>query len=146
MTALDLDLARILTCALIGGFGDENGVLVLGPSVDVVDEVGPVVRVVDPLPAEGQLVVAAIFGSGFLDPGQPRVEPVRGARVVVDEVDLALLGVGLLPVGRQRPERVESVVGYIVGRVRVTRVSPVRPRTPGLRCTCAAARSLGAVT
>jgi len=54
---------------LIGSFGNEDGVLVLCPAVDVVDEVGAVVGVVDPFPAEGQLVVAAVLRPRLLNPG-----------------------------------------------------------------------------
>ena len=44
----------------------------------MVDVVGPVVRVVDPLPAEGQLVLLAVLGALLLDPGESGVQPVRG--------------------------------------------------------------------
>ena len=67
-----------LTGGLIGGLGNQHGVLVLGLPVDVVDVVGPVVRVVDPLPAEGQLVLLAVLGALLLDPGESGVQPVRG--------------------------------------------------------------------
>ena len=56
----------------------------------MVDVVGAVVRVVDALPPERQLVVVALLGPLLLHPRQPRVQPVRRARVVVDEVRLAL--------------------------------------------------------
>ena len=45
----------------------------------MVDVVRPIVRVVYPLPAEGELVLLAVLGPLLLDPGQPRVQPVRGA-------------------------------------------------------------------
>ena len=63
---------------MIGSFGDQDRVLVLSLPVDVVDVVGPVVRVVYPLPPEGQLVLLAVLGSLLLYPGQSRVQPVRG--------------------------------------------------------------------
>ena len=68
-----------LTSRLVGSLGNEDRVLVLRPSVDVVNVVGAVVGVVDPLPAEGQLPLVAVLGPLLLHPGQPWVEPVRGA-------------------------------------------------------------------
>ena len=47
--------------------------------VDVVDIIGAVVRVVYPLPAEGELVLVAVLWPLLLHPRQPGVEPVRGA-------------------------------------------------------------------
>ncbi len=61
------------------GLGHQHGVLVLRPPVYVVDVVGAVVRVVDALPAEGQLVLLALFGAPLADARQARVQPVRGA-------------------------------------------------------------------
>ena len=68
-----------LTARLIGRLGYEDRVLVLSLPVDVVDVVGPVVRVVYPLPPEGQLVLLAVLGSLLLHPGESRVQPVRGS-------------------------------------------------------------------
>ena len=56
----------------------------------MVDVVGAVVRVVDALPPERQLVVLALLGPLLLHARQPRVQPVRRTRVVVDEVRLTL--------------------------------------------------------
>ena len=69
----------IPTGALVRGLCHQDGVLVLGPPVDVVDVVGAVVRVVYPLPAEGELALVTVFRSLLLHSGQARVEPVRGA-------------------------------------------------------------------
>ena len=65
------------TCRLVGGLGHKDGVLVLRAPVDVVDVVGPVMRVVDPLPPEGKLVLLAVLRPLLLDARQPRVKPVR---------------------------------------------------------------------
>lgn len=50
-------------------FGLEDWVLKLGSSVDMVDVVGAVVGIVDPLPAEGQLVVVTLLEGHFLHTG-----------------------------------------------------------------------------
>ena len=68
-----------LTSRLVGSLGNEDGVLVLRPPVDVVDVVGAVVGVIDPLPAEGQLPLVAVLWPLLLHPGQSGVQPVRGA-------------------------------------------------------------------
>ena len=65
-----------LTSRLVGSLGNEDRVLVLGPSVDVVNVVGAVVGVVDPLPAEGQFTLVAVLGTLLLHPGQAGVQPV----------------------------------------------------------------------
>ena len=67
------------TCRLVCRLGHKDGVLVLCPPVDVVDVVSPVVGVVYPLPPERKLVLVTVLRPLLLDPGQPRVEPVRGA-------------------------------------------------------------------
>ena len=67
-----------LTSRLVGSLGNEDRVLVLRPPVDVVNVVGAVVGVVDPLPAEGQLPLVAVLWPLLLHPGQPGVQPVRG--------------------------------------------------------------------
>ena len=54
------------TCRLVGGLGHKDGVLVLRAPVDVVDVVGPVVRVVYPLPTERELALVAVFGTLLL--------------------------------------------------------------------------------
>ena len=59
-------LVSKLTSRLVGSLGDEDGVLILRPSVDVVDVVGPVVRVVDSLPTERELAFVAVFGTLLL--------------------------------------------------------------------------------
>ena len=64
-------------------------------------EVCTVVRVIDPLPSEGQFVFVALFRSLLLDPDKPRVQPVRSAGRVVDEIRLSLVRVRLFPVGWQ---------------------------------------------
>ena len=58
-------------------------------------------RVVDPLPSKGQFVFVALFRSLLLDPDKPRVQPVRSAGRVVDEIRLSLVRVRLFPVGWQ---------------------------------------------
>ena len=68
-----------LTSGLVGGLGHQHRVLVLRPPVDVVDVVGAVVRVVDPLPAEGQLPLVAVLRPLLLHARQPGVQPVGGA-------------------------------------------------------------------
>ena len=68
-----------LTSRLVGSLGNEDRVLVLRPSVDMVDVVGAVVGVVDPLPAEGELPLVAVLWPLLLHPGQSGVQPVRGA-------------------------------------------------------------------
>ena len=68
-----------LTSRLVGSLGNEDRVLVLRPSVDMVDVVGAVVGVVDPLPAEGELTLVAVLWPLLLHPGESGVQPVRGA-------------------------------------------------------------------
>ena len=42
----------------------------------MVNVVGPIVRVVDPLPAKGQFTLVAVLGTLLLHPGQAGVQPV----------------------------------------------------------------------
>ena len=74
-----IDCNHKLTSRLVGSLCNEDRVLVLCPSVDVVDVVGAVVGIVDPLPAKRQLALVAVLRSLLLHSGQSGVQPVRGA-------------------------------------------------------------------
>ena len=67
--AYDAAFDWYVTCTLIDCFRHQDWVLVLSPSVDMVDVVGTIVGVVYPLPAEGQLILITIFRSLFLNSG-----------------------------------------------------------------------------
>ncbi len=112
--------------ALINSLGDEDGILVLGPPIHVIDVVSSVVRIVDSLPTEGQLILVALFGSALLNARQSGVEPMRRPRVVVYKVGLALIRVGLFPVGGQGAELVGVLDDLIIGIVRVRVLSDGR--------------------
>ena len=73
---------RVLDASRDGLLGLDDGVLVLGPPVHVVDVIGPIVGIVYPLPTEGQLVVVALFQFLLLHPFQSGVQPGRGPSIV----------------------------------------------------------------
>jgi hypothetical protein len=118
-----------LTCTLISSLRNENRIFVLSPSIDMIDEVSSIVRIVDSFPTVWQLVVATIFGPSLLNSRHSRVEPVRRSAAVIYEVDFALLGVSLFPVGGKGTQGVEAFHSHVVWRVWMSRIGSVRSRT-----------------
>jgi hypothetical protein len=80
----------------------------------MIDEVSSIVRIVDSFPTVWQFVVATVFRPSLLNSRHSRVEPVRRSAAVIYEVDFALLGVSLFPVGRKRTQRVEAFDSHVV--------------------------------
>ena len=68
-----------LTTTLVLSLGHKNRILVLCPPIHMVDVVGPIVGVVYPLPAKGQLALVTVLRPLLLHPGESRIQPVGGS-------------------------------------------------------------------
>ena len=68
-----------LTTTLVLSLGHKNRILVLCPPIHMVNVVGPIVGVVYPLPAKGQLALVTVLRPLLLHPGESRIQPVGGS-------------------------------------------------------------------